>query len=119
MTGPPAARPSIQSAPSFNRARATVMVRSASGELAGRVSEDFAERLLTSGAAQAVGKLRLRYLRLEPGFVVDRASAGWALIEEERRKHGDKAVRRGISACDRRPVKWQSALGPHSLKESR
>ena len=106
MIGPPAARPAIQSAPSDNRAQSTVMVRLADGELAGRVSQDFAERLLVSGRAQPVGKVRLRYVRLEPGFVIARSCHGWALIEEERRKHGDNAVRRGITALDRRPLKW-------------
>ena len=108
MTGPPAVRPCIQSAPPVNRAQSTVMVRLADGELAGRVSRDFAERLISSGAAQAVGKLRVRYVRLQPGFVIAKSCHGWALIEEERRKHGDNAVRRGMIALDRRPLKWQA-----------
>jgi hypothetical protein len=83
-----------------------VMVRMAGGELAGRVSQEFAERLLTSGAAQPIGK-RLRYIRLELGFVIEKSCSGWALIEEERRKYGDEAVRRGVMSCDRRPLKRQ------------
>jgi hypothetical protein len=85
------------------------MVRTADGDLAGRVSSEFAETLLASGAAQRVGKKRLRYLRLEPGIMIAKSSRGWATIEEERRKHGDNAVRRGAMAFDRRPLKWQSA----------
>jgi hypothetical protein len=84
------------------------LVRLHGGELAGRVSPEFAESLLASGAAKAVGKNRLRYLRLEPGIVVSQSSQGWALFEEERRKHGDDAVRRGAMAFDRRQLKWQS-----------
>lgn len=123
MTGPPAVRPPAKSAPSVNRAPQKVMVRLASGELAGRVSQDFAERLLDSGAGRAVGKVQLRYIRLEPGFVVAKSCQGWALIEEQRRKHGDIAVRRGVTACDRRPLKWQEPkqcprLRPHPFKES-
>ena len=122
MTDPPAKWPS-PSAPSVNRAQPTVMVRLASGELAGRVSQDFAERLLDSGAGRAVGKVQLRYIRLEPGYVVAKSCQGWALIEEQRRKHGDVAVRRGVTACDRRPLKWQGPkqsprLRPHSFKDS-
>jgi hypothetical protein len=107
MTGPPTAQPFTQSAPSVNRAQSTVMVRLATGELAGRVSQDFAERLLLSGVAQPIVKVRLRYVRLEPGFAIVKSCHGWALIEEERRKHGDSAVRRGFTALDRRPLKWQ------------
>ena len=43
MRGPPTLRASIQSAPSVNRAQSTVMVRLADGELAGRVSQEFAD----------------------------------------------------------------------------
>jgi hypothetical protein len=77
----------------------------ADGTLAGRVSIGFAEMLLDSGKAQPIGKKGLRYLRLEPGVVIRESSLGWALIEEERRKHGDNAVRRGIMGCDHRAVK--------------
>jgi hypothetical protein len=108
LRGPPTLRASIQSAPSVNRAQSTVMVRLADGELAGRVSQEFAERLLFSGAAAPVGKVRLRYVRLQPGFVIAKSCYGWALIEEERRKHGDNPVRRGVTALDRRPLKWQA-----------
>jgi hypothetical protein len=108
MTGPPAARPATQSAPSVNRASNTVMVRMADGELAGRVSEELANRLVASGAAKPIGKVRLRYLQLQSGFVITKSSQGWALIEEERRKHGDNAVRRGLMSNDRRPTKWQA-----------
>lgn len=82
------------------------MVRMHNGELAARVSMEFAERLLTSGAAQRIGKERLRYLRLAPGTVIERSSSGWVLIENERRQYGDAAVRRGILACDRRRLKY-------------
>jgi hypothetical protein len=69
MTGPPAGRPFAESAPSVNRAQQTVMVRLHNGDSVGRVSVVFADILLTSGAAQSVGKTRLRYIRLEPGIV--------------------------------------------------
>ncbi|HXI43674.1 MAG TPA: hypothetical protein VNH18_05280 [Bryobacteraceae bacterium] len=94
----------------------------ADGELAGRVSGEFAETLLASGAALRVGKERLRYLRLEPGIVITKSTHGWGLIEEERRKHGDNAVRRGAMALDRQRLKWQSPnqnsrQQPNQLKE--
>jgi hypothetical protein len=108
MTGPPALRPFAEPAPSANRAPQTVLVRLHNGDLAGRVSIEFAEMLLASGAAQPVGRRSLRYIRLRPGVVLAKSSRGWALIEEERRKHGDKAVRRGVMAFDRRSLKWES-----------
>lgn len=108
MTGPPTARRSSEPAPTANRAQPAVLVRMHDGELAGRVSIGFAGSLLASGAAKAVGKNRLRYLRLEPGIVIPKSSHGWALLEGERRKHGDDAVRRGAMAFDRRPLRWQS-----------
>jgi hypothetical protein len=74
------------------------------GEIAGRVSVEFGETLLSSGAAIAIGRDRLRYLRLEPGIVIKTSSRGWELIEEERRKHGDHAVRRALTTWERRPV---------------
>jgi hypothetical protein len=105
MTGPPAARPPTQTAPSVNRAPQTVLVRMADGILVGRVPIGFAEALLASGKAQPIGKRTLRYIRLESGVVITESSLGWTLIEEERRKHGDSAVRRGIRSCDHRAVK--------------
>ena len=108
MSGPPAVRPSTRPAPSVNRALQPVLVRLHNGDLAGRVSIEFAERLCASGAALPVGRERLRYLRLLPGIAIERSSLGWAIIEEARRKHGDNAVRRGVMAIDRRPLKWQS-----------
>jgi hypothetical protein len=105
MNWPPAAGPSIQSATSVNRSPQTVLVRMADGALAGRVSSEFAETLLASGKAQPIGKRRLRYLRLEPCIVMTESCMGWALIDEERRKYGDNAVRRGIMGCDHRAVK--------------
>jgi hypothetical protein len=108
MTGPPAAWPPTQSAPSVNRAPQTVLVRMADGKLVGRVSIRFAETLVASDKAQPIGQTRLRYLRLKSGIVMTELSPGWALIEEERRKHGDNAVRRGIMVCDYRASKWRS-----------
>lgn len=104
MTGPPATKPSTRSAPTVNRAQhpQMVLVRTHTYRLAGRVSVEFANRLLTSGAAQRVGKNRLRYLRLEPGFVITSSTHGWALIDEQRRKHGDDLVRSAIIRIDRR-----------------
>jgi hypothetical protein len=107
MTGPPEAMLPTESAPSVNRAPETVLVRLHNGDLVGRVSVEFAEMLLASDAAVPVGRDRLRYLRLLPGVVVAKRSHGWALIDEERRKHGDKAVRRNVMAFDRRSLKWQ------------
>ena len=40
-----------------------------------------------------------------PGIVITKSSRGWELIEEERRKHGDSAVRRGLMVFERRPLK--------------
>lgn len=105
MTGPPAAWPRTQSATSVSRSAQTVLVRMADGALATRVSIGFAETLLDSGKAQPIGKRRLRYLRLKPGIVLTESSAGWALIEEERRKHVDNAVCRAIMVCDHRAVR--------------
>jgi hypothetical protein len=110
MTGPPAAWPPTQSAPSVNRAPQMVLVRMADGKLVGRVSIRFAETLLVSGKAQPIGQKRLRYLRLKPGIAMTESSLGWALIEEERRKHGDNAVRRGIVVWDHRATKWRPRL---------
>ena len=110
MIGHPTAWRSSEPAPTANRAQPAVLVRMHDGELAGRVCIELAEALIASGAATAIGKNRLRYLRLEPGIVIPITSHGWTLIEEERRKHGDKAVRRGAKAFDRRPVKWQSPM---------
>ena len=110
MTGPPAARPFPESAPSVNRAQQTVMVRLHNGDLAGRVSIRFAEMLLAEGTALPVGRQRVRYLRLRPGIVIAKSSRGWAVIEGERRKHGDSAVRRGVRAFDRKSLKWQPPL---------
>ena len=122
-TGPPAARSFAESAPSVNRAQQTVMVRLHNGDTVGRVSVVFADILLTSGAAQPVGKTRLRYVRLEPGIVISKSSHGWARIDEERRKHGDSAVRRGLVALERRSLKWQAPtrnpqLPPHRSEDS-
>jgi hypothetical protein len=112
MTGPPTARLATRSAPSVNRASQTVMVRMHDGDLAGRVSADFAMTLLASGAAQPIGKMRLRYLRLEPGIVLRKSLQGWRLIEEQREKYGDNAVRRGVMTFDHGTLKWQSARRP-------
>ena len=107
MTGPPVARPLTKTAPSDNRAQQTVIVRMHDGELAGRISVVFAEWLLESGVAQPVGKTRLRYIRLGPGIMISKSPHGWALIEEERRRYGDNAIRRGLVSFDRRSLKWQ------------
>jgi len=80
------------------------MVRMADGALAGRVSVEFADVLLNSGGADRLGKRKLRYLRLASGIVIGESSHGWRVVEEERRKYGDNAVRRGIMHCDRRAV---------------
>ena len=100
------ARQRSKPAPTANRAQQTVIVRMYDGELVGRVSAEFAERLLMSGAAQSIGKERQRYVRLAPANVMAGSSSGWALIEEERRKHGDAAVRRGLMACDHQWLKF-------------
>lgn len=105
--GPPIVKSCFEAAPTVNRAQPTVLVRMHDGELIGRVSIGLVETLLASGAAKAVGKDRVRYLRLEPGIVVSKSSLGWALFEEERRKYGDSAVRHGAMAFDRRQLKWQ------------
>jgi hypothetical protein len=123
MTGPPAGRPFAESAPSVNRAQQTVMVRLHNGDSVGRVSVVFADILLTSGAAQSVGKTRLRYIRLEPGIVISKSSHGWTTIDKERRKYGDSAVRRGLMAFERRSLKWQAPtrnplLPPHRAEDS-
>jgi len=68
MTGPPAGRPFAESAPSVNRAQQTVMVRLHNGDSVGRVSVVFADILLTSGAAQSVGKTRLRISDSSPAL---------------------------------------------------
>jgi hypothetical protein len=107
MTGPPALRPLTITAPTDNRAQQEVMVRMYNGELAGHISIVVAEMLLASGAAQCVGQTRLRYIRLEPGIMISKSHHGWGLIEEERRRHGDNAVRRGIKSFDRRSLIWQ------------
>jgi len=85
------------------------MVRMHDGELAGRVSIEFAERLLTSGAAQRIGREKLRYVRLVPGIVMARSSSGWDLIEEG---DANTAMRRSgavptVSCTDR---EWQRRL---------
>lgn len=108
MTGPPALKQSAQSASSVNRTPQMVMVRLYNGDLAGRVSNEFAARMVASGAAQSVGKVRLRYVRLEPAYSITQSIRGWELVEKERRKHGDSKVRRGFMALDRHPLKWQS-----------
>jgi hypothetical protein len=108
MTGPPPVRPSTESAPSVNRAPETVLVRLHNGDLAGRVSIEFAQMLLASDVALPVGRDRLRYLRLLPGVVIAKSTRGWRVIEEERRKHGDKAVRRGVMATERHSLRWQA-----------
>ena len=108
MTGPPTAMRPIETAPTVNRAQPAVLVRMHNGELVGRVSTRVADSLLSSGAAKPVGKDGWRYLRLEPDIVIPKSSRGWELFEEQRRKHGDYAVRRGAIAFDRRPLKWQS-----------
>lgn len=124
MTGSPASKPATESAPSANRAPQTVLVRLHNGDLAARVSIEFAQMLLDSGAAIPVGRERLRYLRLLPGTVIAKSSHGWDVIEEARRQHGDDAVRRGLRTFDRRPLKWQppesKPLVPrHPLEQSR
>jgi hypothetical protein len=109
MTGPPAARPLTKTAPPDNRAhRIGILVRSADDEPAGRVSEAFAERLVSSGDARSFRSGSRRYLRLRPGITISPNLRGWDLIEEERRRYGDNPVRRGIMAFERRPLKWQS-----------
>ena len=107
MTGPPAARPLTRTAPSDNRAHPIgILVRLADREPAGRVSDAFAERLISSGDARSFRSGSRRYLRLRPGITISPNLRGWDLIEEERRKHGDDAVRRGLASLDRRPLKW-------------
>jgi hypothetical protein len=108
MTGPPGGS-IAKTAPSDNRAHPTseILVRMDNGELAGRVSHQFAEMLSRSGAATSFRGGSRRYLRLRPGIIIRPTLRGWDLIEEERRKHGDDAVRRGLTSLDRRPLKWE------------
>ena len=109
MTGPPAVRPITKTAPPDNRAHEIgILVRSADGEPAGRVSEVFAEWLVSSGYARSFRGSSRRYLRLRSGITISPNLRGWHLIEEERRRFGDNPVRRGIMAFERRPLKWQS-----------
>jgi hypothetical protein len=96
-----------------NRAQPAVWVRTDDGELAERVSIGFAEGLLASGSAKADGKYRLRDLRLESGIVISKSSHSWALFEEERRKHGDNAVRCGTMAS--RPAAVEMAIAKAGL----
>jgi hypothetical protein len=108
MTGPPAARPVTKTAPSDNRAHPIgILVRLADREPAGRVSEAFAERLISSGDARSFRSGSRRYLQLRPGITISPSVHGWDLIEEERRKHGDDAVRRGLASLDRPRLKWK------------
>ena len=108
MTGPPAVGPHTKTAPSEHRDPPIgILVRLDGGETAGRVSEAFAERLISSGNARSLRSGWRRYLRLRPGVVIRPSLRGWELIEEERRKHGDDAVRHGLVSLDRRPVKWE------------
>jgi len=109
VTGPPAARPCSRTAPSDNRAHQTseILVRMDNGEPAGRVSNQFAEMLIAADAAASFRNGPRRYLRLRPGIIIRPSLRGWGLIEEERRKHGDDAVRRGLTSMDRRPLKWE------------
>ena len=109
MTGPPAARSLTKTAPSDNRAHSIgILVRLANRELAGRVSEAFAERLISSGDARSFRSGSRRYLQLRSGITISPGLRGWDVIEEGRRRYGDNAVRRGIIAFERRPLKWQS-----------
>jgi hypothetical protein len=108
-TGPPAARPLAKTAPSDNRAHSIgILVRLANREPAGRVTEAFAERLISSGDARSFRSGLRRYLQLRPGITISPGLRGWNVIEEGRRRYGDNAVRRGIIAFERRPLKWQS-----------
>ena len=109
-TGPPSERHLAKAAPSDNRAHPIgILVRLDNGEPAGRVSDAFAERLISSGDASSSRTGSRRYLRLRPGVVIRASLHGWELIEEERRKYGDGAVRRGLASLDRRPLKWEQS----------
>jgi hypothetical protein len=112
MTGPPATRPLTRTAPSVNRApqASEILVRMDNGEPAGRVSQQFAEMLSASGAARSFRTGTRRYLRLRPGIIIKPNLHGWDLIDEERRIHGDDAVRRGLASLDRRPLKWERPI---------
>ena len=108
MTDPPASRPLTRTAPSENRAQQIgILVCLDDGEPAGRVSEAFAERLISSGDARSFRSGGRRYLRLRSGITISPNLRGWDVIEEERRRHGDDAVRRGLASLDRRPLKWE------------
>ncbi len=108
MTGPPVARPATKTAPSDNRAHPIgILVRLADGEPRGRISEALAERLISSGDARSFRSGSRRYLQLRPGIRIRPNLRGWDVIEKERRKHGDDAVRRGLASLDRRRLKWE------------
>lgn len=108
-TGPPATRPATKTAPSDFRAHPIgILVRLANGEPAGRISEAFAEKLVSLGDAQSFRSGLRRYLRLRPGIRISPNLRGWDLIEEERRRYGDNPVRRGIMAFERPQLKWRS-----------
>ncbi len=86
-------------------------MRQADSETAGRVSEAFAERIISSGDGTSFRNGPRRYLRLRPGVVVRASAPGWELIEEQRRQYGDDAMRRGLASLDRRRLKWEPSQG--------
>jgi hypothetical protein len=108
MNGPPAALRHTQTAPSDNRAPHVppeVLVRLFNGEPVCRVLVVTAEKLVSSGSAKSFRSGARRYLRLKPGVSITPTVRGWEVVEEARRQHGDRAIRRAFMALDRRPLR--------------
>ena len=93
---PTPSRPAL----TVNQPPETVMVRSVTGRLLTRISFDAASELLAAGHAEAIGRDRVRYIRLHRDIRIERGPRGWWLVEEARRVYGDDATRRGIQATE-------------------
>jgi len=91
MTGPPATRPDLPTAPPSKRANPSgIPVRLYDGTLIAHVNSDLANEIVEAGAAEAFRRGSRRYLRLRQGIRVPRTERGWDIIECLRKWHGDK-----------------------------
>ena len=108
MTGPPTMASDTQTAPPPKRAKTSgIPVRSYDGALVAHLQQEFADRLIDSGAAEAFRRGPRRYLRLQQGINIQRAVRGWDVIEFLRMWHGDKKAARYVAHKDRQSERLQ------------
>lgn len=115
MTGPPAVRPNLKTAPPIKRANSDMTpVRLHDGALVAHVNRELEDRLLTEGAAESLRRGARRYLRLRQGISVPRTARGWDIMEFLRRWHGDKRAAAYVEHNDRQSEALRYVPPPRS-----